>query len=277
MERVFVGSEALRDGRVTEHELRKRLRRLHPDLYAQRRIPLSVADRATAAWLWSHREGVIAGAVASGLHGAAYVDDQVPVELIWPNHRSPQGIITRNDTLLAGETQLIRGLPVTTAERTAFDLARRDVVWRAVARLDALARAAPFKNDDVVELARHHRHVRGLSRLDRVLDLVDDGAESPKETWLRLLLIDGGYPRPHTQIPIPGADGYPLYRLDMGWPDLMIAVEYDGEQHRTDVEQYRRDIKRAEYIERLGWRRLRVIAGDRGPDILLRLSRIWPR
>ena len=251
MQRVFIGSEALRDGTVTEHELRKRHRRLHPDVYAQGRTPLTVADRATAAWLWSHREAVIAGAAASGLHGAGYIDDQVPIELIWPNHRSPQGIITRNDTLLAGESQLIYGLPVTTTERTAFDLARRDVVWRAVARLDALARTAPFKSDD--------------------------GAESPKETWLRLLLIHGGYPRQQTQIPILRPDGYPLYRLDMGWPDLMIAVEYDGERHRIDADQYRRDIKRAEYIEQLGWRRLRVIARDRGPDILLRLRRIWPR
>lgn len=262
---------------MTEYELRKLHRRLHPDVYAQRRIPLTVADRATAAWLWSHREGVVAGAAASGLHGAGYIDDQVPVELIWPNHRSPRGIITRNDTLLAGETQHIHGLPVTTTERTAFDLARRDLTWRAVARLDALARAAPFKSDDVAELARHHPHVRGLCRLEKVLDLVDGGAESPKETWLRLLLIDGGYPRPQTQIPILGPDGYPLYRLDMGWPDLKIAVEYDGDQHRVDFDRYRRDIKRAEYIEQLGWRRLRVIARDRGPEILLRLSRIWPR
>jgi very-short-patch-repair endonuclease len=246
-------------------------------VYAPRESPLLLADRATAAWLWSHREGVIAGVTASGLHGADYVDQKVPIELIWPNHRAPTGVITRNDTLLAGETQLVGPLPATTVNRTAFDIARRGRVWEAVARLDALARAAPFKTADVVELAAKHPHVRGLRRIERVLDLVDTGAESPKESWLRTILIEGGYPRPRTQIPVLDPDGYPRYRLDMGWPDLMIAVEYDGDQHRLDPVRYRQDIVRAEYIEQVGWRRLRVIAGDRAPEILRRVSRVWPR
>ena len=67
-------------------------------------------------------------------------------------------------------------------------------------------------------------------------DLVDEGAQSPKETWLRLLLIEAGFPRPQTQIPVLAPDGYPRYYLDMGWPEFMVAVEYDGEQHRTDTE-----------------------------------------
>jgi very-short-patch-repair endonuclease len=122
-----------------------------------------------------------------------------------------------------------------------------------------------------------HPLVRGLRRIERVLDLVEAGAESPKESWLRTILIEGGYPRPRTQIPVLDPDGYPRYRLDMGWPDLMIAVEYDGDQHRLDPVRYRQDIVRAEYIEQVGWRRLRVIAGDRAPEILRRVSRVWPR
>ena len=90
---------------------------------------------------------------------------------------------------------------VTTPERTAFDIGRRGPVGRAVARLDALARATDFKVSDVEELAGKHRHARGLRQLETVLDLVDAGAQSPKETWLRLMLIRAGYPRPQTQIP----------------------------------------------------------------------------
>ncbi|MBI3690252.1 MAG: hypothetical protein HY239_06225 [Mycolicibacterium aromaticivorans] len=57
----------------------------------------------------------------------------------------------------------------------------------------------------------------------------------------------------------------------------MIAIEYGGDQHRVDPVRYRRDIARAEYIEQVGWRRLRVTAGDRGPEILRRVGRVWPR
>lgn len=110
-----------------------------------------------------------------------------------------------------------------------------------------------------------------------MLDLVDEGAQSPKETWLRLLLVDAGFPRPQTQIPVLAPDGYPRYFLDMGWTDLMVAVEYDGEQHRVDTSQYRGDVARSEYLESLGWRRIRVVAGDRAADIVRRVERVWPR
>ena len=60
---------------------------------------------------------------------------------------------------------------------------------------------------DVKELAARHAHLRGLRQLETALDLADAGAQSPKETWLRLLLIKDGLPRPRTQIPVRCSDG----------------------------------------------------------------------
>jgi hypothetical protein len=96
-----------------------------------------------------------------------------------------------------------------------------------------LARATDFKVSAVEELVSRHRHTRGLRQLEAVLNLVDAGAESPKETWLRLLVIRAGYPRPRTQIPVLSPDGRRRYYLDMGWEDIMLALEYDGDHHRT--------------------------------------------
>jgi hypothetical protein len=206
--------------------------------------------------------------------GAQWVGVDTPVELIWANNRATAGVVTRRDTLLNGETTVLHGMPHTTAERTAFDLARRDSIGKAIARLDALARATRFKPVDVMELAAGHPRVRGLRRIERVLDLVDAGAESPQETWLRLLLIRAGYPRPQTQIPLFGPDGRPIYRLDMGWEDEFIAVEYDGDDHR-DRPRWRRDIVRSEYVAYLGWKHIRVVAGEREGDILHRVARAW--
>jgi hypothetical protein len=274
VQRIFIGSEALATGALTRYELRTDYRRLLPDVYGPKRGGLTLADRTTAAWLWSRREGVVAGLAASAALGAEWVDVAAPVELIWANRRPPPGVVTRNDTLLDHETLPVAGMDTTSAERTAFDLARRGPVGDAVARLDALARATHFKAEDVRALARRHPKVKGLRRVDRVLDLVDAGAESPKETWLRLLLIGADYPRPRTQIPVLGPDGYPLYYLDMGWEDAKVAVEYDGDQHR-DRRRWANDIVRAEYIAHLGWRHIRVVAGDRRPGILSRVNRAW--
>jgi very-short-patch-repair endonuclease len=61
----------------------------------------------------------------------------------------------------------------------------------------------------------------------------------------------------------------------MGWPDVMVAVEYDGEQHRLDRDIYGGDVIRSEYITQVGWRRVRVLAGHRKYDILRRVHQAW--
>lgn len=276
-EQPFIGSEALAAGSLSRHDLRRYCTALTPNVYIDGRIVPALRQRIVAAWLWSHREAAVAGLAASALHGAKWVDDDAPVELIWRNARAPRGVKTRADLLLGGETLVLDGMRVTTVERTAFDLGRRGYLGQAVARLDALANATHFKVDDVAELAARHRHTRGLRQLEAALDLVDAGAQSPKETWLRLLLINGGFPRPTTQIPVPGPDGYPKYFLDMGWEDIMLAVEYDGDQHRTSRVQFAWDIERLEYIQQLGWTHLRVLAGHRGPDVIARVRRARDR
>jgi hypothetical protein len=181
----------------------------------------------------------------------------------------------REDALLDTEISSRRGVAVTSVARTAFDLARRGPAGQAVERLDALAAATHFTVDDVLAVAQNHPHVKGLRRVGPLLELVDAGAQSPRETWLRLLLMGAGFPRPQTQIPVIRPDGYSHYFLDMGWPEIMVAVEYDGEQHRVDRGIYDDDLIRSEYIAHVGWRRVRVIAGHRKPEIVRRVRRAW--
>ncbi len=104
-----------------------------------------------------------------------------------------------------------------------------------------------------------------------MLRSTDSGAQSPQETYLRLLLIDDGLPPPQTQIPVLGDNGSVVAYLDMGWPDLMVAVEYDGEQHRTNRSQYSWDVKRLAMAQRRGWIVVRVLAGDKPKDTLRRV------
>ncbi|WP_310773279.1 endonuclease domain-containing protein [Mycobacterium sp. Z3061] len=271
----FIGSEALAAGVMNRHELRTYYRAIMPNIYLDKRIEPSLQQRTAAAWLWSRQQAVIAGATASALHGSRWIDQAAPIELIWRNARAPQRVITRADLLLDGETQVLKGLSVTTPERTAFDIGRRGALGRAVADLDALAAATDFKVSDVVELAANHRHARGLRKLEAALELVDAGAQSPKETWLRLLLIEAGFPTPRTQIPVLGRDGFPRYFLDMGWEDILLAVEYDGDQHWTNPAQHASDVDRLEYLNRMGWTVVRVVGRHRPSDVIRRVRCAW--
>ena len=276
MAQVFIGSEAFAAGTVSKYDLRARYRRVLPDVYIAKGAPLSLRDRTVAAWLWSRRRGVISGVAASALHGARWVDDDAVIELNWPSRKAPPGVKARNETLLDAEITSRAGVSVTSIPRTAFDLARRGPAGQAVERLDALAAVTNFAVQDVLDIAANHPHVKGLLRVGGLLEQVDAGAQSPRETWLRLLLIEAGLPRPETQIPVPRLDGYSHYFLDMGWRDVMVAVEYDGEQHRVDRNIYRDDLARSEYIAHVGWRRIRVIAGHRKTVIVRRVRQAWP-
>lgn len=275
LDEPFIGSDVIYSGALRKHELRARFTALFPDVYIPKGLEPSLRQRATAAWLWSHRQGIIAGLTASALHGAKWVDDSAPIELIWLNSRSPRGLRTFDIRLRRDEFEHRHGLRITTPARTAFDIGRRGTLAEAVARLDALGNATGLTVEDIRAVARCHRGSRGLRRLEQALDLYDPGAASPKETWLRLLVIQAGYPRPDTQIPVLSADGRRRYYLDMGWRELMLALEYDGEQHRLDPRQYRYDIQRSEDLAELGWTRVRAVKGNTPANILDRLARVW--
>jgi hypothetical protein len=174
----------------------------------------------------------------------------------------------RNETLAGDEVLSFRGVRVTTLARTAFDLARHHHRGAAVARLDALMRAHPFAAEHVLAIAERHSGVRGLRRLRVAFPLVDGGAESPPETWLRLLFIDAGLPRPRTQVVVRDERGRYIRRIDMCWEEFKVGAEYDGEQHLTSRKKYVNDVHVARVLHRLGWHVLHVIKEDRAEDIV---------
>jgi hypothetical protein len=276
MGNVFIGSEAIAGAALNEYQLRRWYRTIFRDVYLSKWDEPSLDNRILGAWLWSRRRAVIAGAAASALHGAHWVDADTSIELVMKSTRPQRGLIVRNETLGSDEVTVVKRLPVSSVARTAFDLARHLPRGQAVARLDALMRATPFSLEDVGVLTKRYRGARGLRRLGEVLPLVDGGAASPKESWLRLLLIDAGLPKPTTQIPV-NHDWRLLGLLDMGWEDYMVAVEYDGDQHRTDRRQFVRDQRRLGKLAEMGWMVIRVIAEDKPDDILNRVFQALAR
>ncbi|CRZ16533.1 hypothetical protein BN2156_03403 [Mycolicibacterium neworleansense] len=238
-------------GTVNRHQLRTRFTALYPNVYIPADVTPTLTQRTTGAWLWSQRNGVVAGLAAAALHGSKWIDRTTAIELIHTNPRAPDGVITRRDMLLDGETASRRGVMVTTCERTAFDIGRRSPLSTAVARLDALFNATGCAIADVQALAGRHPGAPGLRRLETTLTYVDSGSQSPRESWLRLLLVRDGLPVPATQIP--------------------VAVEYDGIQHRTDRWQYVTDIRRLDMLKDLGWIVIRVVAEDGSAAILRRV------
>jgi hypothetical protein len=193
--------------------------------------------------------------------GAKWIDGDLPAELIHTNRRPPPLITVRTDELHSDEMLTIRGLPVTTAARTAFDLGRHLGLNDGVQRIDALMNATDVKVDEIEAVADTHRGVRGLRQFRLTLDLVDGGAESPYESLTRLLLVQAGFPRPQTQIRVLDEYGVVLARIDMGWPEYLVGVDFEGAHHWTNPKSRTWDVERYQLLPELGWTDIRLTSG----------------
>lgn len=249
----------MRAGRVTRRTLVSRYDAVYRNVYVCKGTEMTASTRAVAAWLWSGRQATMAGLSAAALYGTRWIETGEPAELYRRNGKPVDGILIHRDELAGDETRLVAGIATTTPARTAFDLGRRGDRAQAVTRLDALAQATDVCAADVLPLVERHRGVRGLVQLREVLDLMDDGAESPQETRTRLLLVDAGLPRPKSQIVVVGDFvGRKHARIDMGYDEFKVGVEYEGAQHWTDPAVRANDIDRYAELAAQGWIIIRV-------------------
>ncbi|WP_422742370.1 endonuclease domain-containing protein [Mycobacterium sp. WMMD1722] len=262
MGRLVVGSEALASGRVTRQMLRSEYVKIHHNVYAPAGLPLDARIRAEAAWLWSGGKAVLVGSSAAALLGTRWLPPDGPAEIARVRTPSPPGITVHSGVISDDELRCAGPMRHTTASRTAYDLGRRLRGDEAIIRVDAILNATRCSVEDVQSTAARYPGARGIRRLRATLDLVDPGAESPQETRLRLVLIRGGLPRPVTQIPVMNEWGRVVRRIDMGWPEAMVGVEYDGEQHFVNADDYARDIDRLEFLAEKGWQIVRVSAAQ---------------
>ena len=224
MEDIFIGSEALADGVLTRAQLRWNYRALFPDVYMRAEATPSLSQRAVGAWLWSGRRAVVAGLAAAALHGTQWVDESTDVEVIWRHGRPPRGIVGRSERIESDEIIDIAGVPVTTPERTAFDLARHHPRDLAVAYLDALSSATGVTASAVQPLVDRYQRSRHSWRAVDALRLMDGGSQSPEETMVRLALIDAGLPAPKTQFAV--TDGKATAFIAMAYEAPMVGVEF---------------------------------------------------
>ncbi len=256
----FLGRQAVRQGEISAYHLRTKYRAVYRNVYVPKDAKLTALSRARAAWLWSAGAATLTGLSAAAVLGTKWLDADSPAELSRLDRHCPPGIVAHSYRLEASEVCFVSGLRITTPERTAFDIGRMLPPSRAIPILDALANATNFKLADVWALSDGKACTRGVRRVQATIQLVDGGAESPQESRLRLLLIGAGLPAPETQIEFLDEYGVPRIRVDMGWRQWRVAVEYDGVQHWSNRYQRSWDIDRIATLEAMGWVVIRVSA-----------------
>jgi very-short-patch-repair endonuclease len=248
----------VRAGLVTPAQLRgPRYLRLFPDVYVRAGDkPPDLRLRSLAAHEYGRGRGVLSGYSAAEVLGASCAPRAAPAELTVPGggiHRY-SGLLLHRDTLQPGETQRGRGVAVTTARRTAYDLARWcEELVEAVVALDRLSNEGRFAPGEVLRIAERYPRARGRRRLPRVVDLADRRSGSPMETRLRLVLVLRGLPRPQVQWVVQDQRRRRAVWLDLAYPRQRIGIEFEGEEH-VRPERVLRDIGRGTDLVDDGWR-----------------------
>lgn len=102
--------------------------------------------------------------------------------------------------------------------------------------------------------------VRGIVQARAALEQLRVGVDSAKESNLRLRIVEAGFPEPSVNPTITLSSG-PVSPPDLAWEELKICIQYEGDHHRTDKSQWRRDIARDRRYAQDGWIVLRV-TGD---------------
>jgi very-short-patch-repair endonuclease len=263
LSRPFRGSAAVAAGLVTWGRLRgPRFRRLFPDVYAPADLEPDLAVRSAGAAVLVTGRGVLAGYSAAEVLGASCGPPDAAAEVLLlgtgrQSYRCP-GLRVHRDGVDPGETTALGPYEVTTAVRTAFDLARWAPTLREkVVAVDALAHHCKIALEEVLRLRRRHAGALGSRHIVPVLRLTDARAGSPMETRIRMVLHEHGLPAPHVQFEVEA--GGRTRRLDLAYPSVRLAIEYDGRDHR-EQEQAHRDLLREAALVRLGWTILRFDA-----------------
>jgi hypothetical protein len=172
--------------------------------------------------------------------------------------RDPRLTLPRVSGLRVHEVQhldraLRDGLPLTPPERTYLDLAPYCDLAKLVSAGDSLVRRTDIEPLQLIEAMAAAIGVRGVRLAREAAALVRAGVDSPMESLLRMILVSGGLPEPEIGYVISDAAGGWLAEPDLTYPEVRLAIEYDGRHHIVDARQWRQDIRRRENLEREGW------------------------
>jgi very-short-patch-repair endonuclease len=252
-----------------EHRIESGLwEQIYKDVFRLTGVPPSwYGDVLAACWAGGFRAAASHRCATAlfGLPGG----DRRSVEIICPRWRRARHkglVVHESKALSALDVTVIHGIPVTTPARTLFDLGgvrRAGVVELA---LEAALRKG------LVSIAELDAAVRRLSRSGRpggpvLRGLLEARAPDrrPTDSDMESRLVQAirlhGLPEPVTQHEVWDG-GHFVARVDLAYPDVRIAIEYDSDEFHTGRVAADRDRSRRHLLLAAGWLTIDVGAAD---------------
>lgn len=217
-------------------------------------------SRLVAGLLYAGHHATLRRWTAAEVHGLARQRGDV-VELWVPATRSvtpTAGLsIRRTSCLSETDRRTVRGLAVTSIERTLLDLCAALRTERSrLALVAEVLQAGRTKAARLEQCLRHQPAVEGARRLEEILAMLRPGFESGLEQQLGRHLAAAGL-RPVCQQSVTLLEGSQV-RLDFAFPAERVNVEADGAAFHLTPAQRDADILRDEGLRRAGWEVVRA-------------------
>jgi hypothetical protein len=228
---------------------------------------LNPYTRAAAALLAVGQPAALTGPTALALHGltaAASVEIHVAVPS-YRSGRSKPGLVVHRSRYEPSDVVTVNELPVFDLDLALAEFLCDGDSQTAFACLDqALAGLSDAEDrallGAVVGRIGQREDRRGANKALMLANLATGKADSPPESFFRLIVVEAGFPIPVAQYEILTIDGRRLYILDMAWPTLRIALEYDGYAAHEERREY--DMDRDDRLAKRGWIVIRAGAAD---------------
>jgi very-short-patch-repair endonuclease len=242
--------------RAVQHRVRSGAwMRIHPRLYLVGGHPLTDGTAVRAAGMWIGDAGAVSGVAAAWWHGLLPGPPPL-IEVSVPHgtrRRPPDGIRIRRRDLDVRDLVGIRGIWVTAMPLTVLETAVR--LDDGAAFLDrALQRRVSF--EQLHAAFCRTVNAKGAPAMRRLLVAAADRADSAAERVLiGLLRAEGftGWAR---------AISFGPYEIDVGFPDVKVAIEVDGWAWHVDVDRFRTDRRKQNALVAAGWTVLRFTWQD---------------
>lgn len=264
-DRPFTCADAAALG-VTRAQLRSQLAsgavaQLLYGVYVPGNWPDDLVTRARAAARVLPPQCVVSDRSAAALHDIDVLDyaelDVVPdLEVVSVGAANPsrrRAVLGGKRALRADEITAVLGVPVTTPIRTACDIACLRGRHRAIATLDAFRTRFGISEAALAAMLPRYAGRRGVTQLRELIPLSRAGVDSQAESWIRIDMVDEGYPSPAAQtwVVVPG---WGRARVENAYEHLRIAVEYDGGRfHSLDADLAYDEARRSALTD-VGWR-----------------------
>lgn len=176
-------------------------------------------------------------------------------------HLHRRGVTARRLDVVPEELMRLESVWVTTPARTVIDLARELGIPDIVAAGDAAMRCWGATPDEFTRVVNRRLRYTGKVRARDAVPLFDGRSESPQESRARAIIALSGLPVPTPQVVVRAANGRFIARVDLGFEECRLALEYQGAHHWT-VDEYRADARRRSDLRSDGWTVLEIVPED---------------